>query len=203
MSLKDPAVAGLWPWEPITPGDVADVLRGLPVPWWISGGWAIELFLGEQTRHHLDLDVAVLRRDQLALRRHLADWDLHFATPERRLEPWDGHVLEPPIARIWVRRARGAPWLCDGYLEEARDERWLYRDDERVSLPLSQLGRMTDEGLPFLSPEIALFYMLVRPTPKAKADFLAASPRLSAASRTWLRQSLEIAWPGHPVLPLL
>jgi hypothetical protein len=203
MSLEAPAFAGLWPWEPITPNDVADVLRGLPVPWWIAGGWAIELFLGHGTRRHYDVDVAVLRRDQLALRRHLAGWDLHSATPERRLERWDDRFLEPPIARFWIRRARGAPWLCDGHLEEARDERWVYRDDERVSLPLERLGRMTSEGLPFLSPEIALFYMLIRPMPKAKADFLAACPRLSPESRNWLRRSLEIAHPGHPVLPLL
>jgi Aminoglycoside-2''-adenylyltransferase len=203
MSTEAPAFAGFWPWEPITPSDVADVLRGLAVPWWISGGWAIELFLGHPTRRHYDVDVAVLRRDQQELRRHLADWDLHSATPERRLEPWDGRFLEPPIARIWIRRAPGAAWFCDAYLEEARDERWLYRDDERVSLPLGQVGQMTDDGLPFLSPEIALFYMLSGPTPKAKADFLAARPRLSAESRSWLRLSLEIAHPGHPVLPLL
>jgi Aminoglycoside-2''-adenylyltransferase len=203
MSLEAPAFAGLWPWEPITPSEVADVLRGLPVPWWIAGGWAIELFLGHPTRRHYDMDVAVLRRDQLALRHHLAGWDLHSASPERRLQPWDGRFLEQPIARIWSRRERGAPWLFDGYLEEARDELWVDRDDERVSLPLGKLGRVTDDGLPFLSPEIVLFYMLSWPTPKAKADFLAARPKLSAESRDWLRRSLEIAQPGHLVLPLL
>ena len=203
MSLEDGAFAGLWPWEPITPSDVADVLRGLPTPWWIAGGWAIELFVGHPTRRHYDLDVAILRRDQLALRRHLAGWDLHFATPERHLGPWDGRFLDPPIGRIWLRRARGAPWWCDAYLEEARGDRWLYRADERVSLPLQRVGRTSDAGLPFLSPEIVLFYMLTRPTPKAKADFLAANPRLSEPSRTWLRQALETAHPGHPVLPLL
>jgi Aminoglycoside-2''-adenylyltransferase len=203
MTLEDRAFAGLWPWEPITPNDAAEVFRELPVPWWISGGWAIELFLGGPTRHHYDLDLAVLRSDQRVLRRHLADWDLHVALPDRRLEPWDGRFLEPPIARVWIRPARGAPWLCDSYLEEARDDRWVYREDERVSLPLERLGRTTEEGIPYLSPEIVLFYMLVRPTPKAKADFLAARPKLSQESRAWLRRALELAHPGHPVLPLL
>ena len=113
MSPEDAAWAGLWPWEEITPSDVADVLRGLPVPWWISGGWAIELFLGRRTRRHYDLDVTILRRDQLALRRHLATWDLHFATPKRGLAKGEGCFLESPIERNWNRRAPRAPCFCD------------------------------------------------------------------------------------------
>ena len=135
VSLEERALAGLWPWEPITPRDVAEVLAGFQAPWWIAGGSAIELFLGRTTRRRYDLDLAILRRDQLALRRHLADWDLHLATPERRLYPWDGRFLELPVARFWVRRKPGTPWWLDGRLEEARGERWFYRLDERSRSP--------------------------------------------------------------------
>ena len=203
MSLEEHAYAGLWPWELVTPRDVAEALSGLAVPWWIAGGAAIELFLGRTTRRRYDLDLAVLRRDQLALRQHLADWDLHLATPERRLFPWDGRFVELPIARFWVRRRPGAPWWLDGRLEEARDDRWFYRLDERVSLPLSEFGRVTDEGIPFLAPEVALFYMLINPTPKAKADFLATQKHLGPTSRAWLGHALAACHPGHPLLPLL
>ena len=203
MSLEEHAFAGLWPWEPITPGDVAEVLSGLSTPWWIAGGAAIELFLGRATRRRYDLDLAILRRDQLAFRRHLADWDLHLATPERRLYPWDGRFVELPIARFWVRRQPGTPWWLDGRLEEVRDDRWFYRLDDRISLPLAEFGRKTDGGIPFVAPEIALFYMLISPTPKAKADFLATQSHLSGASRAWLKQALGTCRPGHPLLPLL
>jgi Aminoglycoside-2''-adenylyltransferase len=203
VSLEERALAGLWPWEPITPRDVAEVLAGFQAPWWIAGGSAIELFLGRTTRRRYDLDLAILRRDQLALRRHLADWDLHLATPERRLYPWDGRFLELPVARFWVRRKPGTPWWLDGRLEEARGERWFYRLDERISLPLSEFGRTSDEGIPFLAPEVALFYMLISPTPKAKADFLATHTQLGPASRAWLKQALATCRPGYPLLPLL
>ena len=53
----------------------------------IAGGWAIDLFLGRQTRPHHDLDIQILRRDQAALRGLLADWDLHLAG-DGRLQPW-------------------------------------------------------------------------------------------------------------------
>lgn len=203
MSVGAPAFAGLWPWEPITPRDVAELLRPLRVPWWIAGGSAIELFLGRETRRHYDLDVAILRRDQLALRRHLAEWDLCVATPERRLERWDGQKIELPVARFWARPRPGAAWWLDGRLEEARDDRWFYRNHELISLPLSQFGCTNEEGIPFLAPEVTLFYMLIYPTPKAKADFLAVHRHLRLASREWLHRALELVAPGHPVLPLL
>jgi len=203
VSLEEHAYAGLWPWELVTPRDVAEVLSGLAAPWWIAGGAAIELFLGRATRRRYDLDLAVLRRDQLALRQHLADWDLHLATPERRLYPWDGQFVELPIARFWVRQRAGAPWWLDGRLEEARGDRWFFRDDERISLPLSEFGRVTAEGVPFLAPEVALFYMLINPTPKAKADFLATQQHLAPEGRAWLGQALAACHSGHPLLPLL
>ncbi len=43
---------------------------------WVSGGWAINLFLGKQTRAHKDADVSILRRDQLKAARVLNKWEI-------------------------------------------------------------------------------------------------------------------------------
>lgn len=61
-------------WCPLTPGEVAERLGAFNGPWWIAGGWAIDLFLGRQTRPHGDTDVLVLRCDQLALQQVLEGW---------------------------------------------------------------------------------------------------------------------------------
>ena len=110
--------AYLWAWEPIHPEAIAEPLSGFARPWWICGGWALDLFLDRETRRHDDLDVALLRHDQLALYRHFRDWDLHYATPTHALEPWDGRKLDPPIHGIWARRSEnigdernGVPFL--------------------------------------------------------------------------------------------
>ena len=63
-------------WEPLRPEDAAELLRGLAAPWWIAGGWSLDLFLGVELRPHKDLDVAVLRRDQARLLEALPDWEL-------------------------------------------------------------------------------------------------------------------------------
>jgi hypothetical protein len=178
-------------WEPLRPQDVARLLAGLDAPWWIAGGWALDLFLGAETREHDDIDVALLRRDQLALYGWLRGWDLRYATPDRTLEPWDGRYLEPPIHAIWARRSRDAtaPWACEFLLDEERNGRWIYRRDPAITRSLDDLGGLSD-GVPFLCPEVVLLYKSKNPTAQDEADFDLVLPHLSPSGRRWLRQAL-------------
>ena len=41
--------------------------------WGIAGGWAIDLFIGKETRLHSDIEVALLREDQQGLKKALMD----------------------------------------------------------------------------------------------------------------------------------
>ena len=43
---------------------VCSLLSGLTVPYWIAGGWAIDLAVGRVTRDHADVDVMLLERDK-------------------------------------------------------------------------------------------------------------------------------------------
>jgi len=58
-------------WEPLSLEEVKRLLGAVAAPWWIAGGRALDMFLGHETRKHDDLEVAVLRRDQLAFRHAL------------------------------------------------------------------------------------------------------------------------------------
>jgi lincosamide nucleotidyltransferase A/C/D/E len=44
------------------------VLAGAGIVVWVDGGWGVDALLGEQTREHADLDLAVDERDLAALR---------------------------------------------------------------------------------------------------------------------------------------
>jgi hypothetical protein len=187
-----------------TPAEVAELLAGLAAPWWIAGGWALDLFVGSKTREHDDVDVAMLRRDQQELYRLLQGWDLRYATPERTLVPWDGRTLAPPVHEVWARRSNdgNAPWTFEVLLNEHDGDRWVYRRNPAVSRALEDVtGR--SEGIPYLAPEIVLLYKSKDPTPKDEDDFHAVRPRLSASARAWLRQALETAAPRHPWLAAL
>lgn len=185
-------------WEAIRPTDVADLLDGFPGPWWIAGGWALDLFVGRQTRDHDDIDVAILRRDQLRLHDHLRDWDLRFATPGHVLEPWDGRPLAASVHVLWARRSHAvtAPWTCEFVLNEERDGCWAFRRNLAVKRALE--GICLHAGtLPYLRPEIVLLYKAKEPTEKDELDFATVEPRLSPSERRWLHVALESTHPGH------
>lgn len=72
---------------------------------WIDGGWCVEALLGEQTREHPDLDIAVDRKDSSQLnealislgyydepRNDTTDWNYAMAAENGRLV--DVHVFE-------------------------------------------------------------------------------------------------------------
>jgi Aminoglycoside-2''-adenylyltransferase len=188
----------LWAWEPVRPAELRGLLAGLTAPWWVAGGWALDLFLGRETRTHEDLDVAVLRRDQLALHRHLHGWDLRYATPEHTLEPWDASYLALPVHGIWARRSARAtaPWTCEFLLNEERDGYWVYRHNETVKRPIDEIGAMRD-GVPFLRPEIVLLYKSTDDSPKNAADFDVVLPNLEADARRWLAEALAVCDSHH------
>jgi hypothetical protein len=58
------------------------------------------------------------------------------------------------------------------------------------------IGRTAD-GIPYLRPEIALFYKARHRRPKDEGDFDRALPRLDPAGRRWLADALDLIHPGH------
>jgi len=108
--------------------EVAALFSNLRCPWFIAGGWAIDLFLREVTRVHDDVDVAILRRDQRTVRTFLGDWTLVEKFVEGRTEPWrDGEWLALPIHEIHARRSAGAPQENELLLNETANDRWVFR----------------------------------------------------------------------------
>lgn len=117
-------------WVPARPADLAVMFVGADFPWWVAGGYAIELTVGRELRPHGDLDVLVLRRDQALARELLSDRDMHVADPPGagRLRPWrPGEMLEVPLHDIWCRRTREAPWSMQLMLDEAEGAHWVSR----------------------------------------------------------------------------
>lgn len=50
-------------WDAWTPWEAAERFANVDVPWCVVGGWSIDLFVGEQTREHGDLEIEFLCRD--------------------------------------------------------------------------------------------------------------------------------------------
>ena len=84
---------------------VAEVMNEVGVWWAVAGGWAIDLWLGTQTREHHDIEVAVRRGDQATVHGALDDrWELScIDPPSRGWRPWNGNLVQPPAFQLQAR----------------------------------------------------------------------------------------------------
>ena len=173
---------------------VARLMSGYLHSWWIAGGWAIDLFLGKQSRVHEDLDIAVLRRNQRGLYRHIASWKPPKVV-NGSLLPWlEDEALELPIHEI---HAFPEGERLELLLNEAEADHWIFRRNMAVSMPLRRLTIRTTSGLPILCPEVVLLYKAKRPLSRDNDDFARVLPRLSHEAKEWLASALDICHPDH------
>ncbi len=182
---------------------VAALFANFPRPWYVAGGWGLDLFLGRTTRDHEDTEVAILRPDQMALREHLAAWTFEKVVPGHPScrEPWAASErLELPVHEIHVHRDEGDPRDLEILLNETDGSQWRFRRNLRVTMPLLRLGRIGLEGVPVLAPEVVLLYKAKEPRPRDEHDFRVAAPALDDEGRRWLRDALATCHPGHPWL---
>jgi hypothetical protein len=66
-------------WRSVRPSEGLLWLSVLSVPWWVAGGWALDLYVGNQSRPHKDFDVGILRRDVHEVIAGLPSWDFFEA----------------------------------------------------------------------------------------------------------------------------
>jgi hypothetical protein len=178
--------------------EVGALMRPIGVAWWIAGGHAIEAFVGHALRTHADIDVGILRDDQLRVRAQLRAWDAHCAEPPGALRAWrHGERLAFGVHDVWLRPKPDAPWRLQLLLNERDGADWVSRRDPRTRVPLAELVFERD-GLPYLAPEVQLLFKAKHARAKDEADFDAARPLLSLAQCDWLRCHLDAELPGHP-----
>lgn len=189
-------------WAALHPRAAPALLASVAAPWWIAGGWALDLFLGRQTREHGDLDVGILRRDAPAVLGALAGWQF-FAAHRGNLSRCDSGSPAAHVNGLWGRPSPGSPWSIELLLDEAAGERWLFRRELSIGRPLRELVRRDGEGIPYLAPEVQLLYKAARPRGKDAADFAQVLPHLRRGARHWLRAALTRVHPAHEWLAAL
>ncbi|MFE9997480.1 nucleotidyltransferase domain-containing protein [Streptomyces avermitilis] len=186
-------------WDPASPSEVVGRFSRLESPWWVAGGLAIELAVGRRIRSHGDIDVLLLRRDQHVAQQAMAGWQWWAADPPGSLRPWTSdEVLPPGVHDIWCRPGPGDPWRIQVMLDESRGQEWVSRRDPRVRRPISTLGTTSADGVPFLAPEVQLYYKARTPRPKDEVDFDAVLPVFTDQQRLWLVDAITKTYGPHP-----
>jgi hypothetical protein len=193
------------PWRPLDPAGTAALLADLGCRWWVAGGWALDLHLGRQTRAHADMDVVLLREDQLTVQAHLGGWTLMAADPPGSLRDWEpGELLATGVHDVWCRPFGSDEWALQLMIIDPEGDDWVYRRDQRISRPLPTItGEASTQAMPVLAPEIQLLYKSHRPRAKDQRDFETFADHLTDQQREWLGGALRTADPQHPWLARL
>jgi hypothetical protein len=201
---------------------IADVMAGYRGVWCLCGGWAVDAWVGQQTREHGDVDIAVFQDERLVLHEHLADWQVipHDRDwgPDVGNEDWDGRALvlpahfhaRPPEASgpipQGILKVEQGFWL-DIQMNERSGDDWIVDEDARLAVSVSRSIKQSGWDVPTLVPELLLFYKAGelqrslgqgRSHPSADHDFEALAPMLEREQRAWLREATALVHPAHP-----
>ena len=179
-----------------SPGQVAQHLAGITTPWCVAAGWALDLFLGTQTRPHGDIEIAVPAAAFPEVRGRFPGYAFDAVGSGRIWADAAPDVLAA-THQTWLRDRTTGNYLLDVFREPHDGETWICRRDETIRLPYSQIIHHTPGGIPYLAPELVLLFKAKRALVKDQADFDAAIPRMTAAQRQALAELLSRVHPGH------
>lgn len=210
---------------------VADLMSSYAGDWLICGGWAVDAWLGQITRSHVDIDVMVFNDQQELAYQKFASWDMvaHDAVdPGPTTELWTGRRLEMP-AHVHARARDGESpanlikWVTPPYnqlpddknveliINDRTDGNWILHAETGLTRAWEDCFAESPWGIPMAVPEILLFYKStaywrrtdLKPRPHDERDFDALLPVLSSNQRDWLRTAIRHVIPDHPWLDRL
>ena len=190
-------------WRVLEPAAAPHIMSAVDAPWWLAGGWAIDLFVGAQTRAHKDLDVGVRRADAPRVVAALPGWEFFEAKDGLLSRLALGTEPRAVVNSLWGRRVGEAHWELELMLDDSDGGDWIFRREPSIRRPLAAALRDMPDGTRYLAPEIQLLYKARDLRPEDRSDFERAAPRLESVAVGWLRDCLARLYPQHPWLAAL
>jgi hypothetical protein len=182
-----------------TPSEVAHVLTGIVAPWYVAAGWALDLFRGEQTREHGDIEIAIPAASFAEVRDRFPGHVFDAVGSGRVWENATPGVLAA-VHQTWLRDPATGNYLVDVFREPHDGDTWSCRRDETIRRPYGEIIQHTHDGIPYLAPELVLLFKAKAVRRKDQADFDVTVPHLTAAQRAALAELLARVHPDHPWL---
>lgn len=201
QSVDNP-IEGDSSWDAWTPEEVARRFKKVATRWYVVAGWAIDLFHGEQTRSHDDIEIGTPAAGFADIRSVLIDFDCEVVGSIA--DGGQGHrwPLDSPAFnehfQTWFREPHAGPYRLDVFRDPHNNDVWVCRRDTSIRRPYADIIRMTGAGIRYMSPEIVLLFKAKYMRERDRMDFALVVPALSDEQIAWLRHALEHVHPEHP-----
>ena len=176
-------------WNSLPPQAVAELLADAPVRWWLSGGVALDRWLGEPIRERRNTDVSVVHADLPALVASLPDGYDAWAVCDEELVPFAEVSVEDEVQPVLVRDVEAGAWVLRINVEDGAPRAWVYKRDPRLQLPWERAVLDVD-GIPTGAPEVQLVWKALRPRPEDDVDKDAVLPKLSEEATAWYERCI-------------
>lgn len=178
------------PWKPLAAQAVADLLVELPARWWLSGGAALDQWLGRPIRARSNTDVSVLLSDLPQLVASLpAGLDAWVLRDDDVLVPFAESPGDVEIQPVLVRDVDQNTWALKVNVEDGTAKGWVYKRDPRLQLPWER-AVVDVGGIPTGAPELQLVWKALRPRPEDDLDKNTVLPKLSDEARAWYERCI-------------
>ncbi|KDA05052.1 hypothetical protein DC31_03290 [Microbacterium sp. CH12i] len=180
------------PWAPLDAEGVAGLLARTSVRWWLSGGVALDRWLGRAIRPRPNIDVSVLARDLAALVDNLPAGFSAWVPAEDdgdTVIPFEDAPTDADLQPVLIRDAAKDAWVLQINVEDGNDRVWVYKRDPRLQVPWDR-AVIDADGIPTGAPEVQLVWKALRPRPEDDTDKDAVLPELSDAARAWYERAI-------------
>ncbi len=203
---------------------INDLLKEMPFMHAFCGGFAIDLFLGRESRRHGDVDIFACWADRSAiieamLARGFEVYEMLGGGKSHRLESVpevelrknifcikDGceimHAIPTDEPGIYWNDFRHTGQTKPDYLEflfnECAEDGFVYWKNAAIRRPLEK-AILSDGQFSFLAPEICLLYKAETPEREGyQQDYELAMEKMNAEQKAWLNDALMRSYPeGH------
>ena len=200
------------------------VLKDMNAQWCFCGGWALDLYMGKETRPHKDLDIMIFKKDLQESIKYMKScgWRVEAPTRQGFMPVNEENFEEFEYDNLWcMNESYPMDYLkvdeqgsCNFYQYEreiqenvdfieillniCEDGCFVYRRNPAIRLDVKK-AFYDYEGLPYLAPEIVLLYKSKYLSEDNQSDFEVATSRMTDDQREWLKDSLTLEYGSdHP-----
>ncbi|MHA7966703.1 nucleotidyltransferase domain-containing protein [Paenibacillus sp. CAU 1782] len=165
------------------------LMKSFNRPWFIAGGWTIDLAIGEVTRTHKDMDICIFRSDIEYVISYFHDWEIQVAIPgESRLEPFQS-ISDLDLPRYCLHLFKDEDFIEILATELIEDE-VIFRKNRNIKMHINNFIKGSLER-PFVNPAWQLLFKSLGTRTEDEHDFKIYLERMKdKQSKQWLLESM-------------